>query len=376
MSVSSRNPWHRLLLFLLVFPVVLVPVEWLVARVKGAGEARNDTIAATYMPIRLKPNFSGEVSGMRFSTNDYGLRGDEKFPLTPPPGEGRVLALGDSVGFGWGIDLSQQYTKVLEARLNGSSPHSDLQTVRWRVINAAGQGYSPSSYHAYLGHEGLAYQPRLVLIQVELCNDVTDEALLFWQGQDDFGGPRRVRGGRYVVAWDGNLLGSMTWGPYLPEETYVYTLLMRRLLTTWWNWWPRGVFAQQLPPPYFHLDFDRPFLTADRVEAGWQRLFDALGATRRLLEARRIPMLLLILPSRFVFEPDQKESTRQARAFLERAARMARQRGVEYQLFEGELARAGGAALYFDFAHPDATGNRLIGEALAETVQSRLGRRE
>ncbi len=364
-----RQPRVRWLLFALVFPLALIPVEWLAARVKGSGPARHDTMASAYMPVRLEPNFSGEVGGLRFSTNRYGFRGSEDFPVAPAAGEKRVLALGDSVGFGWGIELQDHYTKVLEGELNLRRDHKEGVDSSWRVINAAGQGYSPSSYHAYLAREGLQFQPDLVLVQIELCNDVTDEALLSWQGRDASGGPDTVRGGRYAVAWDGNLLGTFALG-YPTDRTYTYTLLLRRLLGIWWRWQPRGVFAASAPPPYFHLDFDRPLLTNSRVEAGWQRLFGALGATRRLLQERQIPLLLLIVPARYVFEAEGRPDTVEARRFLERAKKLSGDSDIAFVTAERELEEAGGARAYLDFAHPDAAGNRVIGQVLSQRLGS------
>lgn len=353
----------RALVFLIGFPLALIPAEWVAARVKGAGPARHDTMTGEYMPIRLEPHFSGEVSGLRFSTNAYGFRGSEDFSVSPPAGERRVLALGDSVGFGWGIDLKDHYTRVLEDQLNAAGAEN-----RWRVVNAAGQGYSPSSYHAYLSHEGLRFEPDVVLVQIELCNDVTDEALLVWEGEDASGGPAAVRGGRYAVAWDGNLLGTIGSG-YPPDRTYTYTLLLKRLLRTWWHWRPRGVFAQAPAPPYFHLGFDRPLLTRERIEQGWQRTFAALAATRSLLEERQIPMLLLIIPSRYVFESKELPKTKQAGEFLQRAETLARQSSIPYLNPYRELEEAGGALLYLDFAHPGIQGNQVIGHALFDRLQ-------
>ena len=110
--------------------------------------------------------------------------------------------MGDSIGVGLGIEPFHHYTKVLERDLNRQRTHPS-----YRVINAGGQGYSPSSYYVYLKYEGLRFQPRMVVVEIEMCNDITDEALLNWDFQEgDRTRPHRVRGGRYVVGWDGNLL--------------------------------------------------------------------------------------------------------------------------------------------------------------------------
>ncbi len=369
MNVTIRDRRLRTLLFLLLFAAVLAPLELLLARLEGGREARRDTAHGGYVPVRLESNFRGTVAGLSFTTNRYGFRGSDDYPRTPPPGERRILVVGDSVGFGFGVQPAERFSEVLERGLQARAGEGE----RWRVINASGQGYSPSSYHAWLAREGVEFQPELVLVQIELCNDVTDEALLWWQGRDRHGGPRVVRGGRYLVAWDGNLLGTVAAGPYPPERTYLSALLLRRLLGTWWDWWPRGELARQPPPPYFHIGFDRPLLTPGRVEGGWRQLFEALDSSRRLLESRGVRLAVLIVPSRYVFEQGGSRG-RAARAFLERASEMARQRGLDTLLVEPELGRVGGADRYLDFAHPDARGHELIGRLAVERLHGSVAR--
>ena len=349
-------------LFLLLLPVALTGVELVVKVFKGVGEARRDTVSAAFMPARLKGNYRGEVMGLPFETNRYGFRGEEDFDLQPAEQEFRILALGDSVGVGLGVVAVDHYSQALERQLNQRP--SDLTV---RVINAAGQGYSPSSYLAYLIHEGLLFEPRLVLIQVELCNDITDEALLRWSGevgQSSF----RVRGGRYLVAWDGNLLGTVAQGPFPFERTYTYTLLLRRALRAIGPWWPRASPLDLAGTAYFHQAWERAVLGPDTIEAGWARLFGALEATQEFLRSRHIPLVVLLVPPRYVFEPEVPRRQEWALSLLERAGRQARAAGLGLVSVREELGRGGGRKLYFDFAHPTAKGNGIIAEALAKRV--------
>lgn len=357
----------RLLFFLLTFPIALGFEELIVRGFKGVGEARRDTVEASYMPARLRGHFQGTVFGMSFSTNQYGFRGEKDFPRRPPPGEYRILALGDSVGMGLGIETSNQYVKVAERKLN------ELDSLlAFHIVNAAGQGYSPSSYYVYLKHAGLQLSPSVVIVEIELCNDVTDEALLAWEEDvEQPGTPDRVRGGRYVVSWDGNLLGTFSLGPFPFERTYTYTLLLRRALNLLDRWSPSKSVFSQPGATYYSLGFDRFLLTDKRIEEGWQRLFGALEATSQLLQRRGIPFLLLILPSRYVFNGDARPYQQFASRLLQRAQRLARERGIPYLEFKEEMAANGGANLYLDFAHPTAGGNQVIGEKLFQYL-SRL----
>ncbi len=354
----------RVIFFFLFFPIALCISELSIRflNLKELGEPRHDVVEVSYMPTKLKANYQGTVMCKPFSTNQYGFPSDSNLRRTPPPGEFRILSLGDSVGIGLGIEPSARYTKVLETNLN---KHEASE--RFRVINAAGQGYSPSSYYVYLKQEGRQFEPHMVIIAIELCNDITDEALLRWETlHDEPGVPQAVRGGRYVVGWDGNLLGTVSFGPYFFEKTYTYTLLLRRVLKLLYRLHPTEPFHSQLDVTYFSRDFEKFLLDEKRLQSGWKRTFGALKETHRFLQRQGIFLLLLILPSRYIFDEDSGQSADFARQILDKAVRLARQEHIPYLDFTHEIATNGGSELYFDFAHLTAEGNRIIGDKLSE----------
>ncbi len=213
----------RLLLLLLLLILALITLTdgefWLRSSYLGeATESRDHAEETSYLPARLKPNYQGTMWGVPFKTNRHGFRDEEDFDYQPDAQEVRILSLGDSIGFGLGIPAAKRYGKVLERGLGSWD-----EKVRFRVVNAAGQGFSPSGYSVYLRREGLRLEPSLVIAEIKLCNDVSDEAFLYWESsQDQPNLPTAVRGGRYVIGWDGNLLGTCSLGPYAFEKTYTY----------------------------------------------------------------------------------------------------------------------------------------------------------
>lgn len=335
-----------------------------------ASESRNHVIQTAGMPITFKPNYQGRIWDIPFRTNRYGFRGEPDFPRQPADGEIRVLSLGDSIGFGLGIAAADHYTKVAERRLQPDLPHQRL-----RIVNAGGQGYSPSGYAVFLRETGLDLKPSLVIIETELCNDVTDEALLRTVlPKDGSEMPLAYRGGRYVVSWDGNLLATYSKGPSLLERTYVYTDLLRRLLNLRFRLFPNQPFLEDSAQTYYTLGFDRPLLTPERIEQGWRRLFDSLRGTRDYLEERNVPMLLLIMPSRHIYDSDRAPRHSEfAAQLVRRADEMAEERSLPYYDMTRDIAANGGTELYFDFAHLTEVGNRVVGESLAQILRRRYG---
>ena len=102
----------------------------------------------------------------RVALNSQGLRGPE-IPLAKPAGERRILALGDSVTFGWGVDQDQTFSDFLERSL---APRPDR---RWRVLNAGVNGYNTRQEVEYLERAGLSYAPDIVVL-TWVDNDVED----------------------------------------------------------------------------------------------------------------------------------------------------------------------------------------------------------
>ena len=118
---------------------------------------------------RLTPAFDGYhwygEFNVRITISEQGLR-DRTFG----PKEaniGRILALGDSFTFGFGVEGYESYPKRLEALLNEKRKGYD-------VINAGFPGYGTLQELRYLEEEGLAFSPDVVLIGFFGFNDYTD----------------------------------------------------------------------------------------------------------------------------------------------------------------------------------------------------------
>ena len=381
---TAKSHLLRFWFFLFFFPVALCISELSIRyfNLKEIGEPRHDVVESSYMPAKLKANYQGSIMGLPFSTNTYGFRDETDFWRVPEKDEFRILSLGDSIGVGLGVKASAHYTKALENIFNQQG-----LSHRFRVINAGGKGYSPSSYYVYLKQEGVEFEPRMVMVQIELCNDITDEALLKWEVQEgNTELPQAVRGGRYVVGWDGNLLGTYSLQPYFFEKTYTYTLLLKRILRLLYQWHPTEPFHSEPGVTYYRLDFEKFLLGKERLESGWTKMFGALEGTHRFLRERGISFLLLIFPSRYMFEDVSGEHRNFSRQLVERAVELAREKKLPYLDFTATMEDNGGAGLYFDFAHPTEEGNQIIADRLAahlmaenftpSSVEPRISREE
>ncbi len=104
------------------------------------------------------PNTSARLMGVDVSINSHKLR-DREIPYEKPPGTKRIVMLGDSLVFGWGVDFTSTSSKVLERELNAGRPQADVE-----VINTGVGNYNTSMEVQYFLNEGYRYSPDIVIL--------------------------------------------------------------------------------------------------------------------------------------------------------------------------------------------------------------------
>ena len=107
-----------------------------------------------------KPNGHAFLMGQDVSINSQGLR-DYEYPLQKPPGVYRILMLGDSTTFGWGVALSDTTAKILERELNAQNIPGYS---RFEVINSGVGNYDTVQEVTYYKTRGRDFHPDLVVL--------------------------------------------------------------------------------------------------------------------------------------------------------------------------------------------------------------------
>lgn len=106
--------------------------------------------------------------GVPVQINSHGLR-DVELEAGKPAGTRRILGIGDSIAFGYGVRLEETYLKVIENDLNRNAPAG----MRYQVINAGMEGTGLDYYYNFLLSTAPSLQPDLVLVGITL-NDIVD----------------------------------------------------------------------------------------------------------------------------------------------------------------------------------------------------------
>jgi lysophospholipase L1-like esterase len=106
----------------------------------------------------LKPNARGRFMGQPVLINSQGLH-DYEYSRRKEHGTFRIVGLGDSSLFGWGVAFEDSGLKVLERRLNEKS-HAQ----KFEVIDFAVPGYNTAMEAETFVQKCLEYAPDLVLL--------------------------------------------------------------------------------------------------------------------------------------------------------------------------------------------------------------------
>lgn len=101
---------------------------------------------------RQRPSPIGRRRTFSVTTNADGFRGP---PLDTPPARPRVLCLGDSVTFGWGVEDDESWPARLATR------HPELE-----FVNAAVPAMKPDAIGAWASRHAARLQPALVFFTV------------------------------------------------------------------------------------------------------------------------------------------------------------------------------------------------------------------
>jgi lysophospholipase L1-like esterase len=111
------------------------------------------------------PGGQANFIGVPVTINTHGLRGAE-IRSPKPSNTTRILVVGDSVTFGYGIPLESTYVRVLEKLLNAGS-----KAPNYEVLNGGTLGGALSDYDYFLHKKAELLQPDLVLVSLNL-NDI------------------------------------------------------------------------------------------------------------------------------------------------------------------------------------------------------------
>ncbi len=230
----------------------------------------------------------GELHAV-YDINAQGLREDAAIGPAPA-GTMRLLVLGDSFAFGWGVPATQTFPRLLAgSHAAGGDPVEPL--------NAGVDGYGTDNEAAWLATYGWALQPRLVLVAFFVGNDVRDVMLgihkTYVDPQDGLepDGSARVAVG--LPAAEGTPLGAAKGWLALHSQAYVLLRALAHGLAS--------AVAPDTAPAQPGLADAAPFYYATpspEIEAGWAKTLGVLDGIRAAATARGAEVVVVAIPTR------------------------------------------------------------------------------
>lgn len=274
---------------------------------------------------RLTPNTRLPTNSYPFRgliANAQGLRENHDIPLKKPAQELRILFLGDSCTFGYGLDFAQGFVDLTEQRLNRALPDRSVE-----CINAGVPGYTLfQGYHYYLT-EGRLFQPDLVVVTFG-WNDT-----LHWDNLSDLDHYQQVVNSRPPAFLGWSRLAHKLFHALRPAAGSPADATPR----------------SRVPPSEFSLLLNQLKTATDEHDAD----------------------LMVVL---WCFQPnirpdlEQPPETDLQRAMRQFAAETSTPLLDAVELFNRAFMQNPEDGLFLDIGHASAFGNRLMAEALTERI--------
>lgn len=298
---------------------------------------------------RLKPDQDcfTKVDHKPVHINAHGTRGPE-FAVKKPADTFRILSLGDSRTFGWGLADEETFSRRLEFALRAEAdpdlsrpltngPAAKRASRRVEVINAGVNAWSYSQMAVYLREFGLRYQPDMVVL---------GEANLWTQFSEQN---------------DPEFVSQFLWRVRLKNflrRFAIYHYVVEVQLQD---------FYQRNRTKFIPVDPRQDALFKEQQQNDPDAVFRAAVAdVCRTAQSNHIQPLLLFLPTL-----DDLQSTNPSRGLRVKQA-VAAELGVPLLDLTPDLAAAG-KALYLeaDPVHLNARGNEIVAQKLFELITNR-----
>ncbi len=281
-------------------------------------------------------------------TNSRGYPGPDVEP-GPHPGTYRILALGDSSTFGWGVESAEVYPLVLRDELRRRHPGRPIE-----VVNLGVCGYSSLQGLVLLEREGLAWEPDLVTISY---------------GSNDYS--RVPEPFHETLSRNSGWSGSVRELLHMSRAYEVYAALLSRALSGGWKERVREAGSKEADEMPLNVGPER---SRDNVRRMIQRVTES-GAD---------PIVVTNCMSDWMVPPITEAAAAEGARLVETGAllrsRMAKvARDPSLGAARARVQAVYGLALMqehpelevylADGCHPNPVGHRILGLALADQVE-------
>ncbi len=314
------------------------------------------------LQVELIPNSANDsYVGVPVRINSMGLR-DRELTVPKPERTFRVLALGDSVTFGFGVRVEETYVKRLESRLNRDRARPAR---RAEVVNAGIEGVGLDYYFHFLRTRGVELEPDLVLVGIVL-NDIAD-----YEPGDQAGRPRRSP----VVS------ALQAFNRTMRVRSHLYASVSARMKSFLYR--VGALDVNRLYADNF-LALGPP---SELQRRAWASTLAVLDDLVELAERRGIPVVLVVFPMEMQLSAGARDLYRQALGVRlddaalsddpqKRLVEFSRSRGVPlvdllpaFRRHQSNGLFLRGRSISHDWAHPSPEGHDVAADEIFRALR-------
>jgi len=296
-----------LIIFIIVFEIILrifFPQPTLIVIQKSV-KTLNIFKESSYLPSELIPGKEVRHIGpendwdVNVKINSKGLR-DREFDYNKPRDRYRVLVMGDSFTFGFGVNLNDTYAKIIEKLLDENS------NKRVEVINSGfASGKSIDTAYLFFKEEGYKYNPDIVIYGYLPANDLTGIEVnsRYWDN-DKNGFPTLIRNPTTTYIGKEGLQYINTTRVYEEEEvntfyrihrfsskySHAYTFFKNKIKST------IGVYFRKFYEPKYSTIYDTQY--SEQYSKGWELTKVFILELNKIIEDQGAEFIITYIPAK------------------------------------------------------------------------------
>ncbi len=337
------------LFFLEILVRLLLPQLGMSAEIRVPDPILHHSFVSGAETVMNSPEFK-----VSYKINSFGLRDREIEPKKP--GVFRILALGDSVVEGWGVELEQSWVKQLEKNLN-----ENFGEGKFEVINGGVASYSPLLYYLFLKEKGLKLQPDLVIMMMDMGDPSDDYAYVkstVFKGRE----PLACPGDYYQTSGFKRVFKKLSF--FLRRSSRLYILL---------EYFLSGEGSDGFRPVPF------VFKEVPGYKKAWELSQQYILLSQRLLEKEKIPLLFTVNPPAVALGENEWVEGRKKfnyaanpgyfRKFFDEFSDFCKKNRLFYIDIYHRLLSYPEHPLYYSYdIHPNPMGHKVIADYIFEEL--------
>ncbi len=321
----------------------------------------------------MRADLRARMGNVDIEVNDHGWR-DRRYPREAAPGTYRLMVVGDSVTFGYGVPLADTYHKRLEDRLNQAGSAVGR---RFEVLALAGGGGTTYDALGMVRHHIGYFEPRELWLAFNL-NDVlfNPHDPLRQRGEEMEPGPSSFVRAMMLLQWV-----KVRTDLLLRPRSHLYHFVRQRAKVLLRH---LGIYSPNMQPEAAFA------FTSEQAQRAWSATLAAIVQIREEAAGHGARFSVVVLPADPQTSPKTAALYRDqfhfrfddgfaAGVVQQRICRDLSKRDIEcldplplFRAHSGQqlFLRVHGDSV--DWNHPNSAGHALLGDALFIALKPRL----